>query len=157
MVDATKISGSSGNVISLKDWLEFEEPELLRFMMISYKPKTVINFDLHSNKFFLLADRYDEAERVFFDKKEKKDARKSKIRENQRFSVSLRNSKNFKEISGTHSVGNDKDYVHTLNCTAIATSRPLRSILENYQQKDGTVKAPAALLPYQTVNTVLGT
>lgn len=66
VVDGKKLSGSSGNVISLKDWLDFAEPELLRFMMISYKPQTVINFDLHSNKFFLLADRYEEAERAYF-------------------------------------------------------------------------------------------
>jgi len=86
MVDDTKLSGSSGNVISLKDWLEFAEPELLRFMMASYKPKTVINFDLHSNKFFLLADRYEEAERVFFEKKEKKEKREKQLVEIYKFS-----------------------------------------------------------------------
>jgi lysyl-tRNA synthetase, class I len=73
MVDDAKLSGSSGNVISLGDWLEFAEPELLRYMMASYKPQTVINFDLHSNKFFLLADRYEESERVYFDKKGRED------------------------------------------------------------------------------------
>ncbi|MDP6548151.1 MAG: serine--tRNA ligase, partial [Candidatus Woesearchaeota archaeon] len=41
--------------------------------------------------------------------------------------------------------GQEKEYVHTLNSTAIATSRTLRAILENYQQKDGTVKVPAVL------------
>ena len=76
MVDDIKLSGSAGNVISLKDWLDFAEPELLRYMMASYKPQTVINFDLHSNKFFLLADRYEEAERAFFEKKGKKEAEK---------------------------------------------------------------------------------
>ena len=73
VVDGKKLSGSSGNVISLRDWLDFAEPELLRFMMISYKPQTVINFDLHSNKFFLLADRYGEAERAYFGKKDEKE------------------------------------------------------------------------------------
>ncbi|MEK6949294.1 MAG: lysine--tRNA ligase [Nanoarchaeota archaeon] len=73
VVDGKKLSGSSGNVISLRDWLDFAEPELLRFMMISYKPQTVINFDLHSNKFFLLADRYEEAERAYFEKKDEKE------------------------------------------------------------------------------------
>ena len=86
LVDDTKLSGSVGNVISLKDWLEFAEPELLRFMMASYKPKTVINFDLHSNKFFLLADRYDEAERVFFEKKDKKEKREKQLVEIYKFS-----------------------------------------------------------------------
>lgn len=37
---------------------------------------------------------------------------------------------------------------HTLNNTAIATSRALVAILENYQQKDGSVKVPEALQPY---------
>lgn len=60
-----KISGSVGNVITLKDWLEVAEPELLRFMMVSYQPQTAIDFDLSSNKLFLLADRYDEAEKVY--------------------------------------------------------------------------------------------
>ncbi|MBL7056355.1 lysine--tRNA ligase [Candidatus Woesearchaeota archaeon] len=71
LVDNTKLSGSSGNTISLTDWAKFAEPELLRYMMISYKQNTVINFDLHSNKFFLLADRYDKAEQAFFQKEEK--------------------------------------------------------------------------------------
>jgi seryl-tRNA synthetase len=39
------------------------------------------------------------------------------------------------------------DYVHTLNNTAIATSRTLIAILEQYQQKDGTVKIPQVLRP----------
>ncbi len=41
-----------------------------------------------------------------------------------------------------------KEYVHTLNSTAIATGRALRAIIENYQQKDGSIKVPAVLQPY---------
>ncbi|MBI2659899.1 serine--tRNA ligase [Candidatus Woesearchaeota archaeon] len=41
--------------------------------------------------------------------------------------------------------GEDKEFVHTLNSTAIATSRAIRVIVENYQQKDGTIKVPAVL------------
>lgn len=41
-----------------------------------------------------------------------------------------------------------KNYVHTLNSTAIATSRALRCILENYQNKDGSVTIPEVLRPY---------
>jgi len=51
--------------------------------------------------------------------------------------------------------GSEKEYVHTLNSTAIATSRTLRGILENYQQKDGTVKVPTALVPYMNGIKVL--
>jgi len=52
--------------------------------------------------------------------------------------------------------GNDREYLHTLNSTAIATSRALRAILENYQQKDGTVKVPDVLVPYMNGIKVIG-
>jgi seryl-tRNA synthetase len=39
-------------------------------------------------------------------------------------------------------------YTHSLNSTAIPTPRILVSIIENYQQKDGTIKVPEALIPY---------
>ncbi len=38
--------------------------------------------------------------------------------------------------------------VHTLNGTAIALSRTIIALLENHQQADGSIKMPAALLPY---------
>jgi len=41
-----------------------------------------------------------------------------------------------------------KQNVHTLNSTAIATSRVLRAILENNQQEDGSVVIPEVLRPY---------
>ncbi len=41
-----------------------------------------------------------------------------------------------------------KQFVHTLNSTAIATSRAMRAILENNQQKDGSVEIPKVLRPY---------
>lgn len=42
----------------------------------------------------------------------------------------------------------EKDFVYTLNGTAIAISRCLIAILENYQQKDGSVLIPKVLLKY---------
>ncbi|HOK35211.1 MAG TPA: serine--tRNA ligase [Candidatus Pacearchaeota archaeon] len=39
-------------------------------------------------------------------------------------------------------------YVHTLNGTAFAIGRTLIAILENYQQKDGSVKIPEVLQEY---------
>jgi len=65
-IDGKKISGSLGNGVSMKQWLEFAEPELLRFLYISYQTQTVIEFDLRTQKFFLVADRYDEAERCYY-------------------------------------------------------------------------------------------
>ncbi len=43
--------------------------------------------------------------------------------------------------------GGEKRYAHTLNSTAIATSRALVAILENNQNEDGTVTVPGALRP----------
>jgi len=40
-----------------------------------------------------------------------------------------------------------KEYCYTLNNTAIASPRILIAILENYQQKDGTIKIPKVLQP----------
>ncbi len=42
----------------------------------------------------------------------------------------------------------EKKFAHTLNNTAIATSRAMVAILENYQQKDGSVKVPLVLQKY---------
>ena len=42
---------------------------------------------------------------------------------------------------GTH-------FVHTLNGTAIAMSRAIIAILENYQQADGSVRVPDALVAW---------
>ncbi len=39
-------------------------------------------------------------------------------------------------------------YVHTLNSTAIATSRAITAIVENFQEPDGTVIIPKVLRPY---------
>lgn len=39
-------------------------------------------------------------------------------------------------------------FVHTLNGTALATSRAIVAILENYQDEEGGVKVPEALRPY---------
>ena len=40
------------------------------------------------------------------------------------------------------------EYVHTLNGSGLAVGRTLIAVLENYQQKDGTVVIPEALRPF---------
>lgn len=40
------------------------------------------------------------------------------------------------------------EYCHTLNNTAVATPRILIPILENYQQKDGSIRVPDVLVPF---------
>jgi seryl-tRNA synthetase len=44
--------------------------------------------------------------------------------------------------------GGKPEYVHTLNGSGLAVGRTLIAILENYQQPDGSVAIPEALLPY---------
>lgn len=44
--------------------------------------------------------------------------------------------------------GEEKEFVHTLNSTAVATGRALRAIVENFQQKDGTINVPVVLQKY---------
>jgi len=44
--------------------------------------------------------------------------------------------------------GQKLEYVHTLNGTAIAISRAIIAILENYQQKDGSILVPKVLQKY---------
>ena len=44
--------------------------------------------------------------------------------------------------------GENKYFAHTLNNTVIATSRAMVAILENYQNKDGSVTIPKVLRPY---------
>lgn len=48
----------------------------------------------------------------------------------------------YKKNNGEHG------FTHTLNGTAIATSRAIVAILENYQQQDGSIEIPKVLQPY---------
>lgn len=47
-------------------------------------------------------------------------------------------------------------FVHTLNNTALAMSRTLVALLENYQLEDGTVAVPKALQPYMNGIEIIG-
>jgi seryl-tRNA synthetase len=48
------------------------------------------------------------------------------------------------------------EFVHTLNGSGLAVGRTLVAIIENYQQKDGSVAIPAALAPYMGGADVIG-
>ncbi len=50
----------------------------------------------------------------------------------------------------------DVRYVHTLNGSGLAVGRTLVAVLENYQQADGSVVVPEALLPYMGGVKVIG-
>lgn len=51
--------------------------------------------------------------------------------------------------------GDKTEYAHTLNGTLVATSRGIISILENYQQEDGSVVIPEVLRPYMGKNRII--
>ncbi len=51
--------------------------------------------------------------------------------------------------------GSEKKHVHILNNTMVATSRAMVAILENYQNKDGSVTIPNVLVPYMNGITVM--
>ncbi len=53
------------------------------------------------------------------------------------------------------SEGKGNVFVHTLNGSGLAVGRTLVAVLENYQQADGSVRVPAALLPYMGGVTTL--
>ena len=44
--------------------------------------------------------------------------------------------------------GKGNRFLHTLNGSGVAVGRALIAILENYQQKDGSVAVPEVLKPY---------
>jgi len=65
---------------------------------------------------------------------------------------SVSNAHNFQALRGNIRY-KDKEtkknvHVHTLNGSGLATSRVFPAILEQYQQADGTVKVPEALVPF---------
>ena len=58
-------------------------------------------------------------------------------------------------IRGLNKKG-DRYVLHTLNNTALATSRVMVAILENYQQKDGSIKIPTVLQKYMGGKRFIG-
>lgn len=54
----------------------------------------------------------------------------------------------YKDAEGT------KRFVHSLNSTAIPTPRILVSLIENFQQADGRIRIPEALVPYFGKNEI---
>lgn len=46
------------------------------------------------------------------------------------------------------------EFVHTLNGSGLAIGRTVVAILENYQQKDGTVVVPEVLMPYMNTAVI---
>jgi seryl-tRNA synthetase len=47
------------------------------------------------------------------------------------------------------------EFLHTLNGSGLAVGRTYLAILENYQQADGSIRVPEALVPYMNGDTVI--
>jgi seryl-tRNA synthetase len=62
-----------------------------------------------------------------------------------RLNIRVRDKKDFES----------KQHIHTLNSTAVATSRVIRAILENNQQANGSVEVPEVLRPYMNDRELL--
>jgi len=71
---------------------------------------------------------------------------------------SISNAEDYQARRGNIRTRKSKDdkleYVHTLNGSGLAVGRTVVAILENYQQADGTVKVPEALVPYMGVEYI---
>ena len=50
--------------------------------------------------------------------------------------------------------GKENRFVHMLNGTAIAVSRGIIALMENYQQEDGSILIPPALVPYTGFSSI---
>ena len=50
--------------------------------------------------------------------------------------------------------GNQTNFVHILNGTAFAVGRTIIAIMENYQQKDGSIEIPKVLQKYTSFNKI---
>ena len=50
---------------------------------------------------------------------------------------------------------NKTEFVHTLNGSGLAVGRTWLAILENYQQADGSIRVPEALVPYMGGDTLI--
>ena len=48
----------------------------------------------------------------------------------------------------------DIDFVHTLNGSGLALSRTVLALMENFQEKDGSITIPEALRAYYGANKI---
>lgn len=60
-----------------------------------------------------------------------------------------------RRMSAKYKEGKEKDFVVTLNGSGLAVGRTLVAILENYQNEDGSVTIPEALVPYMRGKRVI--
>jgi seryl-tRNA synthetase len=62
----------------------------------------------------------------------------------------------FRPTGGPSGGKGGTQFVHTLNGSGLAVGRTLIAVMENYQQKDGTIRVPEVLKPYMGGVEVIG-
>mgnify|MGYP001497753361 CR=1 FL=1 len=71
---------------------------------------------------------------------------------------SISNAKDYQARRANIRFKRDKDskteYVHTLNGSGLAIGRTVIAIMENYQNKDGSITIPEVLIPYMKVDKI---
>ncbi len=71
---------------------------------------------------------------------------------------SISNAEDYQARRGNIKFKRTKDskpeFVHTLNGSGLAVGRTVVAILENYQQKDGTIVIPEVLVPYMRTDVI---
>jgi seryl-tRNA synthetase len=80
------------------------------------------------------------------------------VQETYREAVSCSNCTDYqtRRLNVKYQEGDKRLLAHTLNSTAIATSRVIVALIENFQTKDGSIKLPKALWPYMNGKKVIG-
>ncbi len=115
--------------------LQKNSEDLYEKLEIPYRVVNVCSGDIGS----IAAKKYD-TEFLMADGNYREIGSNSNCTDYQARSLNIR----FREVEGKVPAG----FVHTLNNTALATSRTMIAIIENHQRKDGTVDIPKALWPY---------
>ena len=73
-----KMSGSLGNVINLREWLNVSGAEEFRYLNFSYKSQSVIDFSLDDNSFILLNENFERAKRIYYGLEDARDEKLTK-------------------------------------------------------------------------------
>ncbi len=132
-----------GESVRLHDWLNRNTEEFIELLNIPYR--TVVNCggDLGLGQ----VKKYDIELWVPGEQTYREISSASYFHDFQTRRLNIR----YRDVEG------NMRFPHSLNSTAIPTPRILVSIIENYQQADGTIKVPEVLVPYVGKAVIGGT
>lgn len=123
-----------GESVRLHEWLNRNTEEFIELLEIPYRTVTNCGGDLGLGQ----VKKYDIELWVPGEQKYREISSASYFHDFQTRRLNIR----YRDAHG------DLKFAHSLNSTAIPTPRILVSIVENFQQEDGTIKVPKVLVPY---------